>query len=695
MTLYIRTWVGRCLIVTLILLALLYSLTPLLVRELVINWLERQGLTAEFEYLELSPGIGRVVVHGLRGQNSQGRGFALEALTLDLALWPLQERQLVIEKAEVQGGRLDLYRRHDSWEVAGLDLARLAVDDNTDVESQQTAPASSTSPWQLELQAFSLSDIQVCLQQPASETATAFYQCVGLDTFVLEGGARALFSDAPEATLPQRLKLARFHIDDLSHERQSFGFEGMSLRQLDWGSEGLTFGELAFHDMRFAERLPEERAHQQHSYHGSLGTLRLEAFSMSESQLSLSRVSLEGLNLLLHRDKTVRFPLLRLIEDLTQPFAPVETTADTQAAPAPRSGPAPVIRIQRLTIGENSRLSWIDEGVSPVAELRLGDLDFSLTDLDSGKPAALSPLSLKAKLGDFGELELAGGVAPLAPKLNLELEGRVKALDLAPLTAYSEAAIAYRITRGQLNQDLKLKVVDDQLDSVVDSRLHKFDIERVNGDTKDSQITEAVEGDSQGRAEAGLLPLDVALNLLREKDDSIRLKLPIQGDIHDPELSFGHIVGVVARKALTEAVISYYTPFGMVSLASMLAESATKLRFEPLIYTPGQTQPNATVRKRLDKLADLLGERRQLALSFCPIANGSDWSVVYGKGQLLEDPASVTGPQKQGLKALAEERGKGLKSLLLQKGVATEQVVVCAGEVNLEGDQPPRVTVSI
>ena len=64
MTAKLRTWLGRGALVLLILVALLYSLVPLTARWLVSDWLRQQGLAAEFDYLELAPGIGRVVVGG-------------------------------------------------------------------------------------------------------------------------------------------------------------------------------------------------------------------------------------------------------------------------------------------------------------------------------------------------------------------------------------------------------------------------------------------------------------------------------------------------------------------------------------------------------------------------------------------------------------------------------------------------------
>ncbi len=82
------------------------------------------------------------------------------------------------------------------------------------------------------------------------------------------------------------------------------------------------------------------------------------------------------------------------------------------------------------------------------------------------------------------------------------------------------------------------------------------------------------------------MPVDVALDLLRDSDDRISLKLPVSGSLTDPQFGTGDIIRQATQSALQNAAMSYVKsalqPLGTIMLVGNLAAKAARPRFEPV-----------------------------------------------------------------------------------------------------------------
>jgi hypothetical protein len=294
-------------------------------------------------------------------------------------------------------------------------------------------------------------------------------------------------------------------------------------------------------------------------------------------------------------------------------------------------------------------------------------------------------------LGEFGQLKLAGKVWPFKSTLNLSLEGDIAGMDLLPFTGYLEDAIGYQVQTGQLNQQLKLTIKDDILDAKAELELDKFHLQALKAAMKEGAADVAPDAD----VETTLLPIGVALNLLRDTDDKIFLVLPVKGHIDDPSLSVAHILGIVTRKAMTAAVLNYYAPFGLLDLATMLAKSATALRFEPLEYPAGVSALKASHRERLAKFSQLLVDKPQLSMRFCASASGADALHLLELSEVPEAGLVLNASQRESLRVLARQRTSTIKASLLELGAKPSQVIVCQPALALQRFTDAQVDVSL
>ncbi len=367
---------------------------------------------------------------------------------------------------------------------------------------------------------------------------------------------------------------------------------------------------------------------------------------------------------------------------------------DPQAAPPtdpptqlPTEPPSPVnFRVGQISIDGDNQWLFFDAELEPPLTLAVSQLDFSLGAIDSRAPGQPTPVSINAQIGEFGQVELVGNAAPLSQPLNMQLTGRVSDMALHPTSPYLRQFIGQRIKTGQLSNDLAITVVDDQLDALIDIKLHKLQL---------TGKPAAHESDEQA---SELLPIGVALNLLRDGNDRIRLKLPVKGDVHDPSISPNQILGVVLRKALTEAVLQYYSPFGLVSLARFTIGQATKLRFKPLLFEAGSSEFSADTQARLQELPPLLAKRPNVTMTFCAHVNGADHQALmaqFKEASSEEQQRQQEEQLNQQLRALAKARGSAIKRYLVEQGVGGEQVALCEPELDLDDQNTPQVDVAI
>jgi hypothetical protein len=142
------------------------------------------------------------------------------------------------------------------------------------------------------------------------------------------------------------------------------------------------------------------------------------------------------------------------------PAAPPE--AATAAAAAP-SAPAAVVAMGPITL-VNGRVLFSDRFIRPNYSADMSELNGKLSEFSSQAPdgsVQLADLDLKGRAEGTAALEITGKINPLAKPLAMDIKGRVRDLDLPPLTAYSIKYAGYGIERGKLSMDVHYTVQPD------------------------------------------------------------------------------------------------------------------------------------------------------------------------------------------------------------------------------------------
>jgi len=449
------------------------------------------------------------------------------------------------------------------------------------------------------------------------------------------------------------------------------------------------------------------------------GTLRMEGFSAFDENaapVSLASLSASGIAVNADNDLTIddlalsglvarlrRQPdgTLDLVEALAGPTLTAKEDSEAASESEKTAGISkPVFRVSRATIGGDSRLRFEDAAVSPPAVFDVAVDAVSVDGLSNAPDAEPTDVDVSFRI-NVAPVEVAGTVSPFSESVALDLNMKASDVDLTRISAYVPGL---NIDRGRLALDTAALVSNGKLDVSNAVTIDRLRVRRGEG--------ESILGGTLN------MPLDVALDLLRDGDDRISLDIPVSGSLSDPSFSLDDVVRTATGNALQQAAVRYAVsalqPLGTILFVSKVAGKATRPRFDPIEFAAGGDTISGSGGDYLEKIATLLERRPGLSITLCGVATAVDRqvfeanylasfeSVEQADGMTEADTDSAgDDPQTSAepnfdteLIELATRRGDLIESTLEGRyGVASDRLFRC--RPTLEDDGAPRVDISL
>ena len=269
------------------------------------------------------------------------------------------------------------------------------------------------------------------------------------------------------------------------------------------------------------------------------------------------------------------------------------TTSATPVTAAASTSPQPIVNFGPISL-INGKVRFSDRFIKPNYSADLSELTGKLSAFSSvadstsdGTVAApsMAELELRGKAEGTASLEILGKLNPLAKPLALDITGKVRDLELPPLSPYAVKYAGYGIERGKLSVDVNYVVLPD-------GRLtasNKLVLNQLSFGDK-------VEGSTAS------LPVKLAVALLADRNGVINLDLPISGSLNDPQFSLGPVIVKVILNVIVKAITA---PFSL--LAHALGGGGEELSM--VGFPPGSAQLSAEAKSGLDKVAKALVDR--------------------------------------------------------------------------------------
>ena len=339
-------------------------------------------------------------------------------------------------------------------------------------------------------------------------------------------------------------------------------------------------------------------------------------------------------------------------------------------------------RIGKIEITGDSKLRFQDESVSPTFSIDLSLLEARLADLDSRQPE--KPATLKLLLSDRedGRLSLDGTMQPFAGKLSLDWVGKIESLELPPLSPYVIQNTGYRFMGGEMQADIPVKVNQNQLEGKIDLILYNPKVEPIKADGSSKE--------NQGKIRLNM-SLDSALKLMRDKQNNVKINIPISGDISDPKFSVAEAVNKVLAKTLQTSALSYLKymlgPYGIgISAAEYAYEQASKIRLNPILFAPGSADLDEAAIEYLKRVAAIMKEYPEVQVSACGVSTESDRAAMGAN-------ASIEGAA---LLELAKNRMRSIEDHLVKlNGIESKRIITCEPKIDKSAEAEPRVNLEI
>lgn len=235
-----------------------------------------------------------------------------------------------------------------------------------------------------------------------------------------------------------------------------------------------------------------------------------------------------------------------------------------------------------------SAIDFKDESLPLPFRTVIGDVNGEILGI-STDPDKRTQVSIEGEVDGYAPVTLKGDAAPLLEPPALDLTLTFNGVDLVLLTPYSGTYAGYAIERGLLNMELAYSLENNRLKGRNDIVIDRL------------KLGEKVDSDK-----ALDLPLELALALLTDMNGVIDLKVPVEGDVNDPQFAIGSVVAGAFLNLITKAVTA---PFAL--LANLVGSDDDLQR---LPFTVGSAELSDAGLARLDPLADALEQRPKLVL---------------------------------------------------------------------------------
>lgn len=405
-------------------------------------------------------------------------------------------------------------------------------------------------------------------------------------------------------------------------------------------------------------------------------TLNLGNSAFSDHELFLDSIELDNLNAKITLKK-------QLVNDseTTNKNASAESTVTDSQEPATNQSLARRIKINQVKLINAKEIKLVDESISPNYRKSVSLEKLILSNIDSDQPNQNSPFELLGKSDEYTQFSFSGMAKPFSDKTNLELKGKLTEFPLAPASSYVQKALGFEFETGELDTELDIKIVDSKISGNTNVKIRGFN------------LAAAENYDQDSIKEQTAMPLNMALGMLKDSDDNLELDIPMSGNTDSPSFGASSFFTLVTQKAIKSAATSYlmktFVPYAnVVSLTISAGEFVLKTRFEDLEYQPMQTVIDDNQTVYMEQFISLMKDKEKTQVKVCAVATNSDY---VSSGKQAVDEQSKT----EFLKILSIERMNLFKAYVVEKGIESSRVLLCAPKVDISEQSTPHIAISV
>ena len=650
---------------------------PVVLKSLLTHWFESEGMTVQVGDIEISLWEPALSINDFSGKDLAGKGFSWEKMKLKWQWVGVLDHRIVIDDFRVQSLHVDAELSEQKLiKIAGLNL----------LSSNQTVrpvvPETAAPIWVIRLANSEFLDFSICMKRFDRVGDLSLDLCSQLKSLAWKGMVEYKSSSKRSGdlwALKGSLNLGGLRIDDKIRERLFLKVESILL-------DKITVKSLAAIEM---------------------ATIRVEDFSVLQQQptqavkarpfFAFETLNLRDVQLVALQDLRVDMIELqspsgyfRLVDNgLSELDAWGLRDKDTQTSPRQSATSKFRFLVNKFIGSTHKETVFVDERYQSPFTMTIKDVQWDINKIHNQSLNQESSASLALTVGRHGHIafEAAGSLFSSHPTITGK--GEIKGVDLKMMAPLTRKHLQHVINSGQLDSAVDFNVEKGLVNSVAHFSINQLALAPL--DDKDAEAFSREYG----------FPLNASLALLRDRDNSIHLDVPVTGQVDSPSFDFDKAIVTAVSKAVLDAVIKYYTPYGLVFAADALVDLAHSLQLEPLVFNLASKKLTSANKQQLIAISELMAVRPGIHITLCGISNQKDKESLFRGYMKSNFPRghdkkgqSITQKQRLRLIEIAEERSARVKSFLMQQQkVAASRIVECMPRYEPEGLAGVTITI--
>ncbi|MDZ7923396.1 MAG: DUF748 domain-containing protein [Marinagarivorans sp.] len=640
------------LFVVLATLAFLLALAPMGARFYAVHWLEKNGYTAKIDTLSFNVISSHMTIAGVDIRSPSQEGFKADLIEVHIDLAKLMQKAMVLNKLKTQG--------------LHLKFAKLDTDLSSAVEPVHNFINQHLPDWRFEAINALNENVTLC-RAGIAESKKSLAQCLTLNSATLQDVTVQKTARGWQLITRSSAHMQGIYFKDTLKNASLIYIGDLKIRDILADDTERRISQITANDFHLVESADSAAGGQSTPYQTQLDSLLIndivETHSTEQSRVKIALVDITALRQTLHKDHNAA---LVIVQRLREAFPSLDVAIDEgrdDSAKAPKM----VVEILKTRIVDGG-VAWLDDSVEPPAQASLMGLSLEVGAMNSARPNDRSPVTFVAKLGDGGDVFAQGQLAVFSPTANFGLEGHLRGLDLAKISAYTQTVFNEKVTSGRMDAKFRIDVLKGQVQG--DSRVRFTDL--------------------SSSGEGGAMSLQASFNRLKTKNQDVDFDLYFNYAL--PNISaLGETLGKEAKRTLG-ALASGQAPRKPSEAKPVVSNI---LKFDPLKYAPNQQELSGLQELSLRDIVLVAKENPNKRLMICNVTTAGEWAAIYRQGKTLKSWEQVPSVEQAHLLDMARARNKLLSKQLVAAEMNKGQVHYCEPALALDDNGPSYLSISL
>jgi len=327
------------------------------------------------------------------------------------------------------------------------------------------------------------------------------------------------------------------------------------------------------------------------------GGYSLDAPDLDDLQISGESARLGGIDFdqagatLAVDQVSAQAPRIRRRMTLTPVEQVAEEAAEPGGAPGVRGVTGLPLQVRVGQVGVRAgHLEIVDSTISEEPAVVVDEIEIDLANIVSDG-ATPTDVNFRAVVQSSGGVEVTGQADAFRELPFADLVVRVQGVPMRPYSPLAAPRLGFEIDRGRVTVEVPVRAEEGHVEGRLDVLLDAF------------YLGERVEA-----PQAPDVPMKLGLNLLRNRNDQIKVNVPFSGEMTDPSFTLGGVITNAFFDLLGRAATA---PFQL--LANAIGGGAD-LDLSQVAFEPGSADLSADALSVVDALGRALYERPALSL---------------------------------------------------------------------------------